>query len=359
MVIPDKFTHPVDALEFSCIADALRKDSLSGTSATVEEYENVLAETFQSKHCVALNSGTAALHASLYVNGVAVGDEVIVPALSPIPTILPILAVGAKPIFVDCASTTDINYDIASLNLSITDKTKAIIALPLWGYPLDIEPLKKICDQYSIPLIEDACQAHFTSHGFSLAGVGKHLGCFSTHDRKVISTGEGGFILTHDEAMADNIRRFARLGGMKGEFYGPNFKLSGIQAALGMARVKRAESNVRMRRDNANYITKRLDNKKWREMKFSTGNPNYYCLVVFPEYGDSYAIQETLGKSGLRSDFITYGAEQYRRPLFGDQITIRPNASSLIKKAVTIPVHPGIARETCDEIISILNGVDF
>jgi len=111
--------------------------------------------------------------------------------------------------------------------------------------------------------------------------------------------------------------------------------------------------------DNANYITKRLDNKKWREMKFSAANPNYYCLVVFPEYGDTYAIQETLGKSGLRSDFITYGAEQYRRPLFGDQVTIRPNASSLIKKAVTIPVHSGIDRETCNKIISILNGVEF
>ena len=247
--VDDRYAPPA-AGELDEIAEVLTDGRLSGGALVLPVYEQDLATWFGVNRAVAVNSGSSALHATLISLGVRAGDEVLVPATAPIATAMPILTCGATPVIVDTAPGS-LAMDPADVQAKLTPKTKAAISLPLWGYPADDTAAAALLAAAGVSLIEDACQAHGTKVRGRYAGTGHRAGCFSTHDRKLLSTGEGGFVLTDDEDLAERIDFYTHLGHLKGQVHGVNYKLAGPLAAIGLRRLRGLETQLRSRRANA------------------------------------------------------------------------------------------------------------
>jgi len=357
--IEDKFLIKNDDDKKSIIR-AIDSLKLSGTSDIVTEYETKLAAFFGSKYAIAVSSGTAAIHSALFVLNVKNGDEVIVPPTAPIMSALPILLQSAKPIFVD-TNKNNFGFDINSLKRNITNKTKAIICVPIWGYPFDYKELIEICNDYQVPLIEDAAQAHNSTYNNKKLGTFGNIGCFSTHDRKILATGEGGFILTDNYEVYEKIKSFIQFGNMTGEVFGVNYKLSTLQAAIGISRIDKIKWQVEARRKNAKRILNGLINPNIYEINYpKNSSPNYYSLVFQMSYPVD-KIRKIINKlmaSGIPSDILRYNYKvMYDYPLFNQWRRICPNAEYFSKTITTIPVHPNIHENELDHIVSSLNDI--
>jgi perosamine synthetase len=331
--------------EHDAIADVLIDGRLSGGAPILPVYEQALADWFGVKRAVAVNSGSSALHATLVALGVQAGDEVLVPATAPVPTALPILTCGATPIIVDIGPRS-LAMDPADVAAKLRLRTKAAISLPLWGYPADDTGVADLLSAANVPLIEDACQAHGAVLRGRYAGTIHRAGCFSTHDRKLLSTGEGGFVLTDDEALADRLDHFTRLGHLKGEGHGVNYKLAAPLAAIGLSRLPGLEGQLRARRANAATLLARLPRGGLlSELAYEElDKPNYYNLVLLATGEKAAALAAGFVAAGLPPDSLRYGYRPlYHRTIFTAYATNCPNAEQLTSTAFQLPVHPGLS----------------
>jgi len=315
--VDDRYVPPA-AGELDEIAEVLIDGRLSGGARVLPVYEQALARWFGVKRAVAVNSGTSALHATLIALGVRTGDEVLVPATAPIATAMPILTCGATPVIVDTAPGS-LALDPADVQAKLTPTTKAAISLPLWGYPADDTATAALLATAGVPLIEDACQAHGTKLRDRYAGTAYRAGCFSTHDRKLLSTGEGGFVLTDDEDLAERIDRYTHLGHLKGQVHGVNYKLAGPLAAIGLRRLRGLGTALRSCRANATRLLASLpDDGALAELAYADlDTPNYYSLVLTtrPACVDSAAAFFTA--AGLAPDSARFAYRPlYHRPVF-------------------------------------------
>ncbi|WP_322544738.1 DegT/DnrJ/EryC1/StrS family aminotransferase [Rhodococcoides fascians] len=328
-----------DELKF--LTQALLDPDTSGKSRLVSEYEQALATEFGATNAVALNSGSAAIESALWGLGIRSGDEVLVSAAAPLPTLMPLIAAGTELIFVDCGSDSP-GMDPADLKrkLSVHPGASAGVEVALWGYPLPHQAeVREILSTRGIPLIEDAAHAHGATVEGAAVGTLATVGCFSTHRMKMLSTGEGGFALTADAELADRIRRYSRISNLDGVDIGRNFKPSAFTAAIGLARLPGLTGVVHERRERASNLRAALPDALRREPAF-VGEPNYYNLVVLvddPERARSF--HRKLSELGITTDPIRF---RYK-PATEHAITQRwaqycPNADQLTTAAVQLPV---------------------
>jgi dTDP-4-amino-4,6-dideoxygalactose transaminase len=345
-------THPVEDRyipsacgELDEIADVLADGRLSGGALVLPTYERALAGWFGVTRAIAVNSGTSALHATLIALDVRAGDEVLVPATAPLPTAMPILSCGAVPVIVDTAPRSlALNPD--DVSAEHTPRTKAAITLPLWGYPADNTAAAAVLAAAGVPVIEDACQAHGTKTHGRYAGTWHRAGCFSTHDRKLLSTGEGGFVLTDDDELAERIDYYTHLGHLKGDFHGVNYKLAGPLAAIGLRRLRGLDGQLRSRRANAAYLLAALpEDGPLSELGYSADDaPNYYNLVLLAAAGSAERLAASFAAAGLHPDSVRYGYRPlYHRPVFAAYATACPNTEAFTTATLQLPVHPGMS----------------
>lgn len=278
--VPDRYTPP-PAGEMDAIAEVFSDGRLSGGAPVVAFYEQALAGWFKVARAIAVNSGTSALHATLTALEVKPGTEVLVPATAPLPTAMPILTCGATPVIVDTLPRT-LALDPTDVERKLSKRTRAAITLPLWGYPTDDTAAAAILTDAGVPVVEDACQAHGTTVRDRYAGTGTAAGCFSTHDRKLLATGEGGFVLTNDPELAERIDFYTHLGHLQGRVHGVNYKLAAPLAAIGLRRLPRLHAQLAARRRHARHILDRLPpGGLLRELAYpDDSQPNYYQLVL-------------------------------------------------------------------------------
>ncbi len=349
--------------EVQAVTSALRSGDLSGNARLVGEYERALAQWFGTRFALVCSSGTAALHLALLTLGVGVGDEVIVPPTAPVMTALPVLAVGARPVFADTRSPASFSLDLADVDRKRTQRTKAVVSVPMWGYPADDGELVGACHGWGLPLIEDAAQAHGTRLGRDgrLAGTQGVIGCFSTHARKLVCTGEGGFVLTGDPAVAARLATLRNLGqparlaaplalpsGAFGEGFGLNYKLGAVAAALGLAQLDRLAGRLQARRRIARRLLARLaDVPGLTLLPIPAGaSPNHYALVLRVHLGDATLVGRALAADGVISDTVRYGYRPlYRLPVFSGFAPPAPgcpNAEALCASIITVPCHEGL-----------------
>lgn len=215
----------------------------------VKEFTRKFADLYGFKHCVAASSCTGAIHAAVSALGVSVGDEVIVPPLTDTGTVIGVLFQNAIPVFADVDPST-YTIDPKSVEKAITDRTRAIIAVHFDGGPADLDALVRISEKHKIPLIEDCAQAFGTRYkGKRVGGFGT-LGCFSTNDFKHMSTGDGGMVVTADDKLAKSLseivdKNYYRTGtsvGYSPAFLAPNYRMTELQAAVGIAQLDRLEA---------------------------------------------------------------------------------------------------------------------
>ncbi|MFM7796365.1 MAG: DegT/DnrJ/EryC1/StrS family aminotransferase, partial [Candidatus Nitrosotenuis sp.] len=250
--------------EISEVAAVIKKGALTSAAkdggANVQEFEKLVCSFLKSKYAIAVNSGTAALQASLYALDIKSGDEVLLPSFTFVATANSVVSVGAKPVFVDIRRD-NFTIDTDDLRKKITKKTNAIMPVHLYGNVAYIDEISEIAQKHHIPIIEDACQSLGSSYRGKQTGTFSELGCFSLYAAKVMTSGEGGIISTSDEKLRDKllmIRNHGMVHGYDTRILGLNLRLPEINAAIAKVQMKKLPGFLKKRENNARILTELL-----------------------------------------------------------------------------------------------------
>jgi len=355
--IDDAFRHrhPDDELYLRRALET----GLTGTAPIVEQYERKISERYGIRHVLAVSSGSAAVAVALEGIDWEVGDEIIVPPSCPICTVLPIMARGLKPVFCD-VRPHNFGLDPEDLARVVSPRTRGIIEVPMWGYPSRADELWSIARALDLPLILDLAHCHVTRlNGKWLAEFGD-IACFSTHEGKFMSTGEGGFVMTNDATRDAKMRAYTRFGNLDGKQVGLNYKLGGLQAAVGLARLDAIDWHLEVRARNRQYLLERINNPLVRELPIVEGGvTNGYALLMQVVRGDGRRFVEYLDAHGVPSDVKKYDNQPlYNYPLLADRQRDCRNARELLRSLTTIPLHPQLSAEDLQHIVATVNAYD-
>jgi dTDP-4-amino-4,6-dideoxygalactose transaminase len=329
----------------------------------VANLEEAFAAYCGSKYAVAVNSGTAALHAALFAAGVGPGDEVITTPYSFIATLNCILMVGATPVLVDIDPAT-FNIDISKVAAAITPKTKAVIPVDLYGQPYDYDELKALCDEHGLKIVEDACQAVGASYKGKKAGTLGDLGCLSLYATKNIMAGEGGVVITDNEAYATTIKQF-RQHGMSAQYeyvhIGYNYRMTDLHAAIGAEQLKKADGFNAARQKNAAALSKGLVGIKGIVLPITAPDRTHvYNLYTLRVTGD-FPLSRQAVVDALRERGIGAGV-YYPKPLYSYSHTAAlgykqgacPETEAACAQVLSLPVHPKVTPADIKTMVSAL-----
>jgi perosamine synthetase len=248
------------------VQEAMDTGWLSAAGPCVEKFEQVFADYIGVKHAIFVTSGTAALHLSLATLNLKTGDEVIVPDFTMIGSIFPIMYTGAKPIFIDVEKDT-FNIDVAQLEAKITDKTKAIMPVHIYGHSCDMDPVMEIANKYDLAVIEDAAEVHGGTYKGKRCGSIGTINAFSFYGNKIITTGEGGMVCTDDDALALRARSLKDLAHSPEKRFlhtevAFNYRATNLQAAVGLGQMENIEMFLERKRSMAQRYNSLLSDIK-------------------------------------------------------------------------------------------------
>jgi perosamine synthetase len=248
--------------ELANVVEAVRSGWISSLGAFIARFETEFAAFCGAPHAVAVSNGTAAMHLALAAAGLGPGDEVLVPTLTFVATANAVRYTGATPVFVDAESTTW-QMDPRDLAARVTPRARAIVPVHLYGHPCDMEPILATAKRHGLAVIEDAAEAHGARWRGRRVGALGDVGCFSFYGNKIITTGEGGMCVTNDAALADRLR-LLRDHGMDPkrpywhELIGFNYRMTNLQAAIGVAQMTRIEGFITKKRELARWYAEAL-----------------------------------------------------------------------------------------------------
>ena len=294
--------------ELKYISNCIKTGWISSQGKYVIEFEKIFSRFCGSSYGVSTSNGTMALHLALKTLGIGLDDEVIVPTLTFVATANAVVYTGAKPIFVD-SETSTWNMDPKKIEEKITNKTKAIIVVHLYGHPCDMDPILDIAKRYKLYVIEDSAQAHGARYKGRRVGSIGDIGCFSFYGNKIITTGEGGMIVT-DNSEWYKRSCFLRDHSMSKErrYYHPeigyNYRLTNVQAAIGLAQMERLNSMLSKREKINNLYDHLLCNVKGISLQPHAEWADQVCwlysILVEKDFGFSRdKLIERLNKKGI------------------------------------------------------------
>jgi len=250
--------------ELELISQVLQSGTLNCTKGTmVKRFEEEFASLYGARFCIAVSSGTAAIHCAIAAINPEPGDEIITTPITDMGAIAPILYQTAVPIFADVDPHT-FNITAETIEPRISRRTKAIIVTHLFGNPCDMDPILDLANRHGIPVIEDACQAYFATYKGKKVGTIGTIGCFSLQQTKHMTTGEGGIIITDDPQLARRIRLFRDKAWGYGDpkpdhyFLALNYRMTELQGAVGLAQLKKVQEVVSKRQQLAAKLTELL-----------------------------------------------------------------------------------------------------
>jgi len=371
--------------EIEAVADVLKSGRyLQGPK--VKEFEEKFAEYVGTKYAIATNSGTAALHTALAAAGIGPGDEVIVPALTFFSTVTSVLHNNAIPIFADIDPEIYC-LDPGDMERKITDKTKAVIPVHLYGHPAEMDFIMEIAKAHDLLVIEDAAQAHGAEYKGKKVGSIGHVGCWSFYATKNMTTGEGGMITTDDLDIAEKAR-IIRNHGMTSRddhmILGYNYRMNEISAAIGLVQLSRLDKLNEIRRNNSIYLLKGLESVEWilPEIRPYVKHAFFWCPVQVDEEKLGMKTKDLIAK--LREEGVEvrhrYVAPLYKQPMllnknaypkrcpftcpfYGKDIDYSkfncPNAEKIAGKMIGLPNHPKLKMEELDTIISTIKTIKY
>ena len=261
----------VGELEARYVAEAVQSGWISSAGEFYNRFEREWANYCGQTHGISVSNGTTALQVAIEMANIGPGDEVILPTLTIISCILPILRVGATPVVVDCDPQTWC-MDVSQVAAAITPRTRAIMPVHIFGHPVDMDPLLALAAEHNLLIIEDAAEVHGaqylrghdSSHGeWQRCGSFGGISTFSFYGNKLVTTGEGGMVLTSDDAMAARARSLRDLCHVPGQRFlheemGHNFRFTNVQAALGCAQIERLDETLAKRREMGRLYTEAL-----------------------------------------------------------------------------------------------------
>lgn len=248
--------------ELEYVSECVLTGWISSAGKFVPRFEGMMAEFCGTKYAVATSNGTSALHLAVLTAGIGPGDEVIVPSLTFIATANAVAYTGANPVFVDSEEETW-NIDPALVEKAITPRTKAIIAVHLYGHPANMDPIMAIAKAHGLKVIEDAAEAHGACYRRRRAGGLGDMGIFSFYGNKIVTTGEGGMLVTNNASYAERARILRDHGMLPERRYwhqvlGYNYRMTNLQAAVGVAQMERVDAILSARSHMADSYTRLL-----------------------------------------------------------------------------------------------------
>jgi len=322
----------------------------------VAAFERAFAEYIGTRHAVAVANGTAALVVALQAHGVGPGDEVVTTPFSFVATATSILACGATPVFAD-VDPMDLNLDPASVERALTPRTKAVIAVHLYGHPARIDELAELCSRRRLALIEDAAQAHGAAHrGRRVGSFG--TGCFSFYPTKNMTTGEGGMITTDDDdvaARARQIRDHGQSVRYRHDRFGLNWRMTDLAAAIGLAQLAKLEHWNERRIRNARRLSEGI--RRVRTPQTRDGDRHVFHQYTIRVPGHRDRLRAALEAAGIGTA-IHYPVPIHRQPLFlelgygGQRFPVAEQAAD---EVLSLPVHPALSDDDLDRIVEAVN----
>ncbi|MCW4023005.1 MAG: DegT/DnrJ/EryC1/StrS family aminotransferase [Candidatus Bathyarchaeota archaeon] len=332
----------------------------------VKELEENFASCIGVEHAVAVSNGTVALDVALKALNIGPGDEVITSAFSFVASGNCILFQNAKPVFADIDPKT-FNIDPSDVAEKITSKTKAIIPIHIFGQPAKMDAIKEIAEDNKIFVVEDAAQAHGAEYKGQKAGSMGTMGCFSLYATKNMMTGEGGIITSNDQKLADMMRLIRSHGEVKKythDILGYNYRLTNLNASIGLVQLKKLERFNQKRRENAKLLTKGVEAIKGLTAPFVDSDVKHvfhqYVLRIedeFPMSRDelsSYLPDKGVGVA------VHYPIPIYNQPLYqklGYSKVKCPNTEDACNRVLSLPVHPSVTKEDIDYIVTALKEI--
>jgi perosamine synthetase len=317
-------------------------DCMNSTRLTmgkwVERFERQFAQFIGVKHAVTVNNGTAALHLALAALGIGAGDEVILPSLTFIATANAVQYTGATPVFVDVDPNTW-NIEPNEILNAITEKTRAILPVHLYGSPANLTAIQTIADVYNLYVIEDAAESLGACSKGVYTGVRGDVAAFSFYGNKTITTGEGGMITTNQDGIAQRARLLRGQGQTPGKRYwhevvGFNYRMTDLQAAVGCAQLENVEQ-ILQNRARAAATYKQILPKEWQQKVYPGDlHGNWAFAVIVP--GDRDAIMQELDKAGIetRPTFpLIHTMPPYRT---GQHL---PKSAHISAQGIVLPTH--------------------
>ena len=349
----------MDDAEVDAVVDVLESGRLTD-GPEVRAFEEEFASFSDAEYGVATSNGTTALHTALEAVGVDEGDRVVTTPFSFIATGNAIRFAGATPVFGDVDPET-YNLTPESVEARLRDgDADAILAVHLFGLPADADALAGLADEYDVPLVEDAAQAHGATYDGRRVGSLGDAAAFSFYPTKNMTTGEGGMVTTNDEAVAAAAARFANHGyADAGRSYehvglGHNFRLTDMAAAIGRKQLERLPGYTERRRENAARYDERLAESALVTPVEPEGRRHVYHQYTV-RCANRDAVKEALAERGVGSA-VYYPTPIHRQPAFEDVTpdADAPVAETVADQVLSLPVHPNVTPDDVDRIARLL-----
>lgn len=339
------------------------KSGMIAQGPKVIEFEKEFADFVGAKYGIATNSGTSALHVALLAAGIGEGDEVITSPFTFAATGNSILYTGARPVFVDIDEET-FTLDPSKIEDAITDKTKAILPVQLYGQSADMDPIMEIAKKHDLVVIEDAAQAHGAEYNGVKVGNLGDMACFSFYPTKNMTTSEGGMITTNNEEFAENARVY-RAHGSKTKYHhevlGYNFRMTDIGAAIGLEQLKKIDSFNDKRIENAKYLNEKLADVELIETPVVKDGYKhvYHQYTIKVKNGKRDELSEFLLENGIGNG-IYYPIPLYNQVLYTEMGYDQslPVTDKIVEEVLSLPIHAKLTKEDLDLIVEVIKKAD-
>jgi dTDP-4-amino-4,6-dideoxygalactose transaminase len=343
----------------------------------VQDFEQLLRQYLHIKHAVAVNSGTAALYSSLLALGLKHGEEVILPSFTFVATANAVVAAGGKPVFIDISKHgQDYNIDPLELKSKFTKKTRVVLPVHLYGNPANLDEIEELLQRYTdgnVSIVEDACQSLGSTYKKKQTGTFGIMGCFSMYASKVMTSGEGGAIVTDNDEIAARLKMIRNHGMVEGydtRILGLNSRLPEMSAALAKAQMSKLPQMLERRRHNAKLMTELLSTSSYKasniaehitlpETHEANKESNWYLYTLaFKRDGIRDIIQKKLVTEYKIGAAVYYDPPVHKTPFYDEMVKMNAlnleNTDWASKHVLSLPVHPLVTDQEINFIASSL-----
>jgi perosamine synthetase len=346
------------------VLDCLESSWISSNGKYIERFESAFAEFCGVKYALSCCNGTVALHLALLALGVGPGDEVLVPSLTYVASANAVAYCGARPVLVDSEPDTwNINADL--IDKHITSRTKGIMVVHLYGHPTNMDPVLSLAHDHGLFVLEDAAEAHGAEYKKRRVGSIGDIATFSFYGNKIITTGEGGMVVTNDDELARKVRQLKGQGHDPDRRYwfpvmGFNYRMTNIEAAIGLAQVEKIDWHMARRRENALWYRKYLgaDARFTLSPEAEWARNAYWmnCVILgtdFPLSRD--AAMEKLAQAGVETRPFFY--PMHTLPMYRESGSAFPVAEALASRGFNVPSSATLTEEeiayVCDTLVHL------
>jgi len=331
---------------------------ISSKGKFIAKFEDGFKSYTGARHAATVSNGTVAVHLALLALGIGPDAEVIVPTLTYVASVNAIAYTGARPVFCDSLTSTW-QMDPDDVRRKVTSRTRAILAVHLYGQPCEMDELMKIAREHDLFLVEDCAEAFGSLYKGRHVGTFGDIGTFSFFGNKTITTGEGGMVITNDDTLHDRMTHFKGQGLAKHREYwhdviGYNYRMTNICAAIGLGQLERADSLIAKKRQIAEWYKLYLNDSPVILHEESGDVRHSYWMVsmLVPDPADRDPLRDALRKQGVETRPVFYPV--HSMPMYSSAFQRHPVAENLGWRGINLPSYPGLDESSVNEICSVI-----